>query len=113
LRVGIAILAMPIAVAGILGYFGQRGGIQIEAATYGQQCGASTGNTTRDVKLVCEGKRSCDYKVNYIRLGDPAPGCSKDFSLTWRCRADGQMRSLSLPPEAGFGSIAALRCDDN
>lgn len=84
------------------------GTISVLSATYGGNCGAPAGNVTSFLTSACNGLASCDYAVHYQTLGDPAYGCQKDFAVQWSC--DGVPQHLSLPGEAGFGSVAALSC---
>jgi hypothetical protein len=84
-------------------------GIRVLSATYGENCGATVGNSTYDVINDCSGQMSCNYVVDYTHLGDPAPGCAKQFTLKFRC-GNGGVRSLTLAAEAGLGSVAPLSC---
>jgi hypothetical protein len=59
--------------------------IKIVSATYGGNCGAKTGNATKHIALKCGGKEYCDYIINYRLLGDPVPGCVKDYVVNWTC----------------------------
>jgi hypothetical protein len=86
------------------------GSIRIVSATYGGNCGAIKGNVTSRVAAACDGSGSCEYVVDYLLIGDPAPDCGKDFNVVYECR-DGQPLVAVLPPEAGFKSVAQLRCD--
>ena len=47
--------------------------IEVLTAWYGQSCGAQHGNVTAHIKAVCDGRDSCDYRVNAEHLGDPTP----------------------------------------
>jgi hypothetical protein len=87
----------------------QPGGIDVVAGTYGQSCGVRYGNVTGDLRHACDGQQSCDYTVDVNRLGDPAPGCRKDYVAEWRC-PDGQTHRAGAPAEAGFGSVVRLQC---
>lgn len=86
------------------------GTIDVLTAAYGASCVKIEGNATGSVRHRCNGRTSCDYVVNVAILGDPAPGCSKDFKVEWRCTPEGPARSTSLPPEAGLRSVARLTC---
>ena len=85
-------------------------GISISSATYGKNCGAPAGNSTKHLRTACDGKDTCPYNVDVSVLGDPAAGCSKDFSVAYICLPSKKSRELALPGEAGFGTIAALSC---
>lgn len=88
----------------------QPSGIDILAATYGGNCGAKHGNATRALVTACNGKESCDYSVEVARLGDPASGCGKDFSVEYLCKPGTASREAGLPGEAGFGGHVLLDC---
>lgn len=84
--------------------------IHVTAATYGgATCHQPTGNVTRFLSQACDGKKMCDYVVQYQAIGDPAPGCAKDFTVQWTCSA-GPGGSTGAPAEAGLGSHVALQC---
>ena len=85
-------------------------GIQVMSATYGASCGAPAGNATRVLISACNGLSSCDYNVEVTKLGDPAGGCSKDFTLAYRCVPDTTRLDIALPAEAGLGSHVHLDC---
>lgn len=87
-----------------------RAGIAIVAATYGGNCGVTQPNATQQLVDACNGKNSCSYSVSYKILGDPVPGCKKDFVVQWRCAAGGTVRSKTVAPEAGFDSPVELAC---
>jgi hypothetical protein len=89
---------------------GPAGQIVVLAATYGPNCGVAHGNVTQQLAAACNGKPSCDYKVDYQIIGDPAVGCVKTFVAEWHCGAGSQVQSQTLPGEAGYGEIATLRC---
>jgi len=48
--------------------------------------------------------------VDVGALGDPAPGCAKEFEIEWQCEGDARPRAVTLHAEAGFGSVARLTC---
>src|SRR5262249_2754369 len=70
--------------------------IRVAEATYGLNCRefkpsegrenrVVKGNATEAVKKACDGaKGTCPFVVDAGRLGDPAPGCQKDFTVRWR-----------------------------
>jgi peptidoglycan/LPS O-acetylase OafA/YrhL len=88
-------------------------GIDILSATYGQNCGAHTGNATADVHAACGGKSSCSYVVDVTRLGDPANGCQKNFTATYRCAGNPALLTREVPGEAGLGTSLELPCPEN
>lgn len=83
--------------------------ITVTSATYGASCHQPEGNVTKFLQDACNGQSKCDYIVKYQTIGDPAPGCSKDFSVKWTC-SSGSGGSASAPAEAGFGSRVTLDC---
>jgi len=86
-----------------------RGLITVITATYGANCGAPIGNATDHIAAQCNGLASCDYRVDYSLIGDPAVGCSKTYEVSYAC-SDGSTWGASAPAEAGFGSIVSLQC---
>jgi hypothetical protein len=83
--------------------------IHVTAATYGATCHQPSGNVTKFLTDACNGRATCDYVVQYQTIGDPAPGCAKDFAVQWTCSA-GPGGSAAAPAEAGLGSKVTLQC---
>ncbi len=83
-------------------------GITVLDATYGLNCGVAGGNETDTLAAACDGLGACDYFVDYLFIGDPAPNCAKTYTASYRC-GDGIMRNVSLPAEA-TGKVAHLSC---
>jgi hypothetical protein len=44
------------------------------------------------------------------KVGDPAGGCAKDFTVDYACMPGGGPQQADLPGEAGLGSHAILAC---
>ena len=86
------------------------GHIKVIAATYGGNCGAPYGNVTRHLAESCDGKAACEYVVDFRTLGDPAPGCAKDYFAEWQCGRDPERRTIGARHEAGGGTRILLRC---
>lgn len=84
--------------------------IRLITATYGANCGAPVGNASVAVERSCELRQSCIFAVRVDEIGDPAPGCAKDFDARWRCGTTQSPRSTHLAGETGFGSKVALSC---
>jgi esterase/lipase superfamily enzyme len=84
--------------------------IQVASATYGANCGAETDNVKIPLADACDGRVNCEYIIDYQVLGDPAPGCAKNFTVGWTCRTGGSLRNATVPAEAGFQSRVALSC---
>jgi 4-amino-4-deoxy-L-arabinose transferase-like glycosyltransferase len=86
------------------------GQIRVLRATYGGNCAAPAGNATKAVGRACDGPSPCHFAVDVGQLGDPAPGCAKEFEVEWQCDDGAEGRRLKLRAEAGFGSMARLKC---
>jgi len=95
--------------------------IHVTEATYGENCQSlvsslghanlvKPGNATAVASLTCNDTDViCPVIVDLIRLGDPASGCGKDFTVSWRCGADQTVHQVYLPAEAS-GKIAWVSC---
>jgi len=93
------------------GSFGRNDTIRVIAATYGRNCGAPQGNATVHLARSCDGRSSCEYVIDFRVLGDPAPGCAKDYFAEWQCGRDSRMYSQAVRAEAGAGNTRILlRC---
>jgi peptidoglycan/LPS O-acetylase OafA/YrhL len=86
------------------------GTIDVLSATYGGNCRTVRDNALQSARQSCRGLARCDYAVSVATLGDPSPGCAKDFRVTWRCLGVAGTRTAEVPAEAGFRSIARLEC---
>ena len=90
------------------------GGIRIESVTYVVNCGVAEGNVTDHIAKQCDGKTKCRYVVNYKIIGDPASGCTKTYTVRYRCGNDPRVFDRSLSAEAGWGDKAVLlECPGN
>jgi hypothetical protein len=89
---------------------GWRSGIRVISGSYGQNCGARYENATDHLATVCDGKNVCEYVIDSNVIGDPAPGCLKNYIAEWQCGEDGPRVSVTVSPEAGSGKRALLRC---
>jgi len=87
------------------------GNIEILSGTYGGNCGAPKGNVTRHIASLCNGHNSCAYTVHHETIGDPAFGCEKTYTATYKCSGTGQVKTVFVNAEAGYGSIAHLNCN--
>ncbi|MBM4271185.1 MAG: hypothetical protein FJ139_03365 [Deltaproteobacteria bacterium] len=86
------------------------GHIKVISATYGGNCGAPRGNVTRHLAESFDGKTACEYVIDFRTLGDPAPGCAKDYFAEWQCGRVPERRSIGARHEAGGGTRVLLRC---
>jgi hypothetical protein len=66
--------------------------------------------TSSSLRRACDGTGPCIFRIRVEELGDPAPGCSKNFTADWTCVDDGRRRRTVIAAEAGFGSSALLEC---
>jgi hypothetical protein len=111
-----SLLASPISIAVALAFVASRAtapigkGISVVSATYGGNCGALFGNVTHPLRKSCDGKLYCDYAVKVEILGDPAPGCEKNFAIEYECVAHNTRLTKFIGGEAGLGSYLDLSC---
>lgn len=95
--------------------------IRISQASYGLNCRdfkvpagqvnrVKEGNATGTALDAC-GKTvgSCTFTIDVNRMGDPAPGCQKDFRLYWKCGDMDDVRNFYIPEEANMKS-ATVTC---
>jgi len=92
------------------GSYGRDDRIRVIAATYGRNCGAPHGNATPHLAETCNGRAVCEYVVDHHVLGDPTPGCAKDYVVEWQCGRDPERHTRVIRPEAGGGTRIILRC---
>lgn len=111
-RVGPAARGDIKARAGVRGLAASPPGtIVVGSATYGGNCGVATGNVTAHIARGCNGSASCTYTVDYMVIGDPAPGCVKDYSVSYGCAGSNVRRTASITgEEAGFRKTVTLSC---
>lgn len=75
--------------------------ISIISATYGENCGATSGNQTDTLGRACNLRSTCDYRVNLQVIGDPAPTCAKNYVVRWACDGTEQNSETLLPEASG------------
>ena len=121
-RYGIApftLLASPIAAALVVFLLNAsdvssphsvQAGIRVVSASYGENCGAGTGNATKRLQQACDGRTSCEYRIDAGTIGDPVALCHKAFSAEYECAPDATRLRKEVPPEAGLGSLLVLEC---
>jgi peptidoglycan/LPS O-acetylase OafA/YrhL len=85
-------------------------GVRLITASYGANCDAQRGNATKSLSKTCNGRNSCQYIVDVTKLGDPAPGCAKNFTVEYQCAPSEIRYRKDLPSEAGLGSRLDLSC---
>lgn len=97
------------------------GTIDLVDASYGKSCRNFTpeppqqntyrgGNATGALNRVCAGKSRCHFVVDSAMLGDPVPGCGKDFSAEYRCGpAESALKVVRVDANAD-GKTIVLDC---
>ena len=88
---------------------GQSRIIDVTSATYGASCGAAKDNALMLTGLACNTKEDCEYAISIANLGDPAPGCAKDFQVSYTCVNDPMPHTVTIPAEAN-GKTVQLAC---
>jgi hypothetical protein len=87
--------------------------VRVLSAVYGRNCRAQRGaNVTDDLVRACHGRDYCVYRIDVRQLGDPSPGCQKDYYARYLCRDGEAERYASASPEASGQSIV-LDCRRN
>jgi hypothetical protein len=100
----------------------QSGPIDVKIATYGESCrdfvpqppsvnSVRAANATRLVRKACGRYTDCKFLIDVREIGDPAPGCGKDFSVEYRCGSVGPAKTASIGGEAN-GKTVVLDCAD-
>ena len=83
------------------------------AATYGANCPKADRQkmaaVAPNIAKACNGKQTCDYKVDVAVLGDPAPGCAKEATVTFACPPLRGPLTVGVAKEA-HGKIVKLVC---
>ena len=91
-------------------YHGGAGSIRVLGAAYGRNCaGNVTTNVTDDLARQCQGRDYCVYRIDHRQIGDPRPGCAKDYQARYICRDGGNERRVSASAEAS-GQSLVLDC---
>jgi hypothetical protein len=89
--------------------FAQARSINIVSGTYGGNCGAKTGNATRDLIRQCNGRDTCAYRLDARRIRASQRACPKDLRADWQC-SDREFHTAMLSPEVGADSVLVLSC---
>jgi hypothetical protein len=86
----------------------QGGGVSIRVlgAAYGSNCAGNVStNVTNDLARQCQGRDYCVYRIDARQIGDPRPGCAKEYQARYMCRDGGNQRYASANAEASGQSI--------
>jgi hypothetical protein len=92
--------------------YGGGASIRIIEASYGRNCRAQMGgggSAINDIVDACQGRDYCQYYIDVRRLGDPAPGCAKEYMARFVCRDGGNERWATARAEAN-GQSVTLDC---
>ncbi|CAG9258276.1 hypothetical protein [Paraburkholderia caribensis] len=106
-RVGL--LVILTCAASLLSIAAQAQRIHIESGTYGANCGAASGNATRDLAKRCNEHATFRYIVNTRLDATQRAACARDFTAEWSCDHREFHRAM-LSAEAGNGSSLILTC---
>ena len=91
-------------------YHGGGVSVRVLGAAYGRNCpGNVNTNVTNDLARQCQGRDYCVYRIDHRQIGDPRPGCAKDYQARYVCRDGGNERYVSANPEAS-GQSVVLDC---
>lgn len=110
-----AIMILAIcALLALAGLFGASvnalaGPIRIESGTYGENCGAHHGNSTRELALRCNALDTCRYPVGSSAVFRRRNACKADFVAEWSC-APGELHRAAVRSAANDGGILVLTC---
>ena len=84
--------------------------IRVLGAAYGRNCAGNVStNVTDDLARQCQGRDYCVYRIDSRQIGDPRPGCAKEYQARYMCRDGGNERYASANPEAS-GQSVVLDC---
>jgi hypothetical protein len=97
------------------------GTIDVVQADYGRGCrdfkpkrpfrnNYRDGNETAGVRRACTGKSHCLFAVDEAMLGDPVPGCQKDFVAEYRCEPQGPATKTVRVAAEADGATVVLDC---
>ncbi len=84
--------------------------LKVVSGTYGKNCNGKVGNASTQVAKACDGHSSCDFIIDTATLEDPAPNCSKDFAVEWKCGNGNAVYSAALSALSGKNDKLRLNC---
>lgn len=91
-------------------YYGGGVSVRVLGAAYGRNCaGQINTNVTDDLARQCQGRDYCVYRIDHRQIGDPRPGCAKNYQARYICRDGGSEHFVSANPEAS-GQSVVLDC---
>lgn len=85
--------------------------IVLDEVVYGSNCGVTKAYPppATDLKNQCQGRTSCDYKIETAKLGDPKFGCRKNWRAGYHCGESWVQYTVDVSEEAD-GKTAKLSC---
>ncbi len=86
---------------------GTTSSIHVEDAGY--DSANRTSNVTAQLRSACDNRDTCAYTVDVGTLGDIDHGMAKAFSVSYRCGASPDIKTVSISAEAS-GQSVALQC---
>jgi hypothetical protein len=90
--------------------YGGNVSIRVLGAAYGRNCAGNVStNVTDDLARRCQGLDYCVYRIDARQIGDPRPGCAKEYQARYMCRDGGNERYAAANPEAS-GQSVVLDC---
>jgi hypothetical protein len=111
----------------VVGHFhlllhGKRPDIVVISASYGLNCrtdqvkpptgnSPALGNVSTKIRRLCRFSTICNLQLDVRWLGDPAPGCAKDFDVAYRCGDPAEPVTRHVEAEASGNSIV-LKCPE-
>ncbi|MGY6162185.1 hypothetical protein [Paraburkholderia strydomiana] len=85
------------------------GTIRIESGTYGANCGAHHGNSTRALALHCNDVDTCRYPVFSPAASRIRRACKADFVAEWSCGSR-ESHQATVSSAANNGGVLVLTC---
>ncbi|MDP9644836.1 hypothetical protein [Paraburkholderia caledonica] len=83
--------------------------IRIESGTYGANCGAHHGNSTRALALHCNAVDTCRYPVFSPATSRIRSACKADFVAEWSC-GPREFHQATVSSAANNGGVLVLTC---
>ncbi|SAL14085.1 hypothetical protein AWB71_00474 [Caballeronia peredens] len=83
--------------------------IEIVSATFGDNCGASQGNVTADLRRHCNGLAECPYAIPLRQFRHRTETCKGDLKAEWRCTPE-ELHVAMIRHVADASSTLTLSC---
>ena len=97
-------------------YYGAAVSVRVLGAAYGGNCAGNVStNVTNDLARQCQGRDYCVYRIDHRQLGDPRPGCAKDYRRAMSAATaatSATPRRVPRPPASrSCWTVAASTCE--